>query len=93
MQYVSANRCISNCLGRMSINFMVSRSRDIAFHMNPRVREGMVVRNSMIGGNWGQEERELSLNPFMEGQYFDVSPYNEKKKGNSCVILPCFTLP
>lgn len=77
----------------MSINFMVSRSRDIAFHMNPRVREGMVVRNSMIGGNWGQEERELSLNPFMEGQYFDVSPYNEKKKGNSCVILPCFTLP
>uniref|UniRef100_A0A671WZB9 Galectin n=1 Tax=Sparus aurata TaxID=8175 RepID=A0A671WZB9_SPAAU len=79
---------------RMSINFMVSRSRDIAFHMNPRVREGMVVRNSMIGGNWGQEERELSLNPFMEGQYFDVSPYNKKKKtGNSCVILPCFTLP
>lgn len=64
---------------RMSINFMVSRSRDIAFHMNPRVREGMVVRNSMIGGNWGQEERELSLNPFMEGQYFDVSPYNKKK--------------
>uniref|UniRef100_A0A671WYV6 Galectin n=1 Tax=Sparus aurata TaxID=8175 RepID=A0A671WYV6_SPAAU len=49
------------------------RSRDIAFHMNPRVREGMVVRNSMIGGNWGQEERELSLNPFMEGQYFDMS--------------------
>lgn len=52
---------------------MVSRSRDIAFHMNPRVREGMVVRNSMIGGRWGQEERELSLSPFMEGQYFDVS--------------------
>uniref|UniRef100_A0A671X511 Galectin n=1 Tax=Sparus aurata TaxID=8175 RepID=A0A671X511_SPAAU len=59
--------------GADSINFMVSRSRDIAFHMNPRVREGMVVRNSMIGGNWGQEERELSLNPFMEGQYFDMS--------------------
>ncbi|KAM6973015.1 galectin-4-like [Aplochiton taeniatus] len=58
---------------RMSINFMVSGSREIAFHMNPRVREGMVVRNSMIGGVWGQEERELSLNPFMEGQYFDMS--------------------
>lgn len=58
---------------RMSINFMVSRSRDIAFHMNPRVREGIVVRNSMIGGNWGQEDTELSMNPFMEGQYFDVS--------------------
>uniref|UniRef100_A0A3B4WST3 Galectin n=1 Tax=Seriola lalandi dorsalis TaxID=1841481 RepID=A0A3B4WST3_SERLL len=58
---------------KISINFVVSRSRDIAFHMNPRVREGVVVRNSMIGGNWGLEDRELSLNPFMEGQYFDMS--------------------
>ncbi|XP_038550097.1 galectin-4-like isoform X1 [Micropterus salmoides] len=58
---------------KLSINFKVSRSRDIAFHMNPRVREGIVVRNSMLGGNWGQEERELSMNPFMEGQYFDMS--------------------
>uniref|UniRef100_A0A3Q3QJ42 Galectin n=1 Tax=Monopterus albus TaxID=43700 RepID=A0A3Q3QJ42_MONAL len=58
---------------RIGINFMVSRSRDIAFHLNPRVREGIVVRNSMIGGRWGQEERELGMNPFMEGQYFDVS--------------------
>uniref|UniRef100_A0A665UE70 Galectin n=1 Tax=Echeneis naucrates TaxID=173247 RepID=A0A665UE70_ECHNA len=58
---------------RSVINFLVSRSRDIAFHMNPRVREGTVVRNSMIGGSWGTEDRELSLNPFMEGQYFDVS--------------------
>ncbi|KAM6987587.1 galectin-4-like isoform 2-T2 [Tautogolabrus adspersus] len=64
---------VPNGANRMSINFMVSRSRDIAFHMNPRVREGMVVRNSKIGGNWGQEDRELSLNPFMEGQYFDMS--------------------
>lgn len=74
----------------MGINFMVSRSRDIAFHMNPRVREGMVVRNSMIGGNWGQEERELSLNPFMEGQYFDVSAYNLQKKVHPSVILLVF---
>uniref|UniRef100_A0A665UCK5 Galectin n=1 Tax=Echeneis naucrates TaxID=173247 RepID=A0A665UCK5_ECHNA len=59
--------------GANSINFLVSRSRDIAFHMNPRVREGTVVRNSMIGGSWGTEDRELSLNPFMEGQYFDMS--------------------
>ncbi|XP_055369826.1 galectin-4-like isoform X3 [Betta splendens] len=58
---------------KLSINFLVSRSRDIAFHLNPRVKEGIVVRNSMIGGCWGQEERELSLSPFVEGQYFDVS--------------------
>lgn len=64
---------------RMSINFLVSRSRDIAFHLNPRVKEGIVIRNSMIGGNWGQEERELSMNPFMEGQYFDVSSICHKQ--------------
>ncbi|KAM8902963.1 galectin-4-like [Spinachia spinachia] len=58
---------------RITINFVVSRSRDIAFHMNPRVREGIVVRNSFIGGGWGQEDRELSMNPFAEGQYFDMS--------------------
>uniref|UniRef100_A0A8D3BF58 Galectin n=1 Tax=Scophthalmus maximus TaxID=52904 RepID=A0A8D3BF58_SCOMX len=58
---------------RFSVNFVASRSQDIVFHMNPRVREGIVVRNSRIGNEWGQEERELSSSPFMEGQYFDVS--------------------
>ncbi|XP_067102486.1 galectin-4-like [Osmerus mordax] len=58
---------------RFSVNFKVSSSGEVAFHMNPRVREGVVIRNSMIGGSWGQEERELSLNPFLEGQYFDMS--------------------
>lgn len=72
---------------RININFIASRTRDIVFHINPRLSEGIVVRNSMIGGDWGQEDRELSLNPFMVGQYFDVSsnyhtvfmcsPYNE----------------
>lgn len=51
---------------------MVGFSRDIAFHLNPRIREGLVIRNSRIGGMWGQEEIEIGINPFMEGQYFDV---------------------
>jgi len=57
----------------VTFNLSTSRSRDIAFHMNPRVREGVVVRNSQIEQNWGAEERELSYNPFAEGQYFDMS--------------------
>uniref|UniRef100_A0A3P9DEE8 Galectin n=1 Tax=Maylandia zebra TaxID=106582 RepID=A0A3P9DEE8_9CICH len=57
---------------KLSIKFLVSRSRDVAFHIHPRFREGIVVRNSMIGGNWGQEEREMSMNPFMEGQKLSV---------------------
>ncbi|CAB1348244.1 unnamed protein product [Coregonus sp. 'balchen'] len=59
--------------GMFSINFMVGGSRDIAFHMNPRLQEREVVRNSMIGGSWGMEEREISINPFQAGQYFDMS--------------------
>ncbi|XP_038144471.1 galectin-4-like isoform X11 [Cyprinodon tularosa] len=58
---------------RMGFNLVVSRSRDIAFHMNPRVKEGVVVRNTRIGEKWGKEERELTTNPFVEGQYFDMS--------------------
>ncbi|XP_031429551.1 galectin-4 [Clupea harengus] len=58
---------------RLAINFMVACSRDVAFHLNVRLQEGIVVRNSQIGGDWGQEERELSFNPFQEGQYFDIS--------------------
>ncbi|XP_041850286.1 galectin-4-like [Melanotaenia boesemani] len=57
----------------MRIDFVVSKSRDIAFHLNPRAKEGTVVRNSFIGKSWGKEERELSVNPFIEGQYFDMS--------------------
>ncbi|XP_049582827.1 galectin-4-like [Syngnathus scovelli] len=58
---------------RFSINFMVSRSGDVPFHMNPRVEDGVVVRNNMEGGCWGQEERQLGVNPFVERQYFDMS--------------------
>nr|XP_043887743.1 galectin-6-like isoform X9 [Solea senegalensis] len=58
---------------KMSFNFMVSRSQDIAFHLNPRVKDSIVVRNSKIGGAWGHEEREVNMNPFREGQYFDMS--------------------
>ncbi|XP_061575868.1 galectin-4-like isoform X2 [Cololabis saira] len=58
---------------RMTVNFKVSRSGDIALHMNPRVKERAVVRNSLTDGRWGTEERQLSTNPFMEGLYFDMS--------------------
>ncbi|KAI4889226.1 hypothetical protein NFI96_022673 [Prochilodus magdalenae] len=57
---------------RFCINFMVGGSRDIAFHLNPRIREGVLVRNSLIDGCWGDEETEFGFNPFMEGQFFEV---------------------
>uniref|UniRef100_A0A8C7Y9U2 Galectin n=1 Tax=Oryzias sinensis TaxID=183150 RepID=A0A8C7Y9U2_9TELE len=50
-----------------------SGSGNTALHLNPRVKAGEVVRNSRIGGDWGKEERQLSTNPFREGQFFDMS--------------------
>ncbi|KAJ7990125.1 hypothetical protein DPEC_G00297090 [Dallia pectoralis] len=57
---------------RFSLNFMTG-SQDIAFHLNPRVEEGELVRNSLLDGNWGDEERDVSFNPFQRGQYVDFS--------------------
>lgn len=54
---------------------MVSGSRDIAFHLSLRIAEGLVIRNSRLSDCWGEEERDIYFNPFMEGQYFEVSPH------------------
>ncbi|XP_040298790.1 galectin-4-like [Bufo bufo] len=54
------------------INFATS-SGDIALHFNVRLNELTVVRNSKIGGDWGGEERDMTDNPFVPGQYFDIS--------------------
>ncbi|XP_060113947.1 galectin-4 [Heteronotia binoei] len=53
------------------INFKAGN--DIILHINPRLDERCVVRNSCLNGAWGREERELSSNPFQPGQYFDIS--------------------
>ena len=45
---------------------------DIAFHFCPRVNEGVVVRNSLLGGSWGQEERNQPSFPFQAGQQFTM---------------------
>ncbi|XP_064408741.1 galectin-4 isoform X2 [Latimeria chalumnae] len=58
---------------RFHINLKASCNNDIALHINPRVSEGIVVRNSFLNGTWGEEERDLETNPFQPGQYFDLS--------------------
>ncbi|KAM4014255.1 galectin-3 [Anomaloglossus baeobatrachus] len=57
---------------RFSIDFV--EGPDIAFHLNPRFdeRPNVIVRNSMIRGNWGQEERQCPKFPFQMQQAFKL---------------------
>ncbi|XP_045629372.1 galectin-9 isoform X1 [Ursus americanus] len=46
---------------------------DIAFHLNPRFDENVVVRNTQINSSWGCEERSLPQKmPFARGRSFSV---------------------
>ncbi|XP_041097241.1 galectin-9-like isoform X2 [Polyodon spathula] len=54
---------------RFHVNFKYNSG--IAFHLNPRLDEGTVVRNSLLGEQWGPEERKLPAGmPFARGQAF-----------------------
>uniref|UniRef100_A0A914E962 Galectin n=1 Tax=Acrobeloides nanus TaxID=290746 RepID=A0A914E962_9BILA len=50
---------------------LLKRTGDVALHFNPRFSEKHVIRNAMLAGNWGNEERE-GKNPFEKGYVFDL---------------------
>ncbi|NWI98113.1 LEG4 protein, partial [Pitta sordida] len=58
---------------RFHINLRAGPGGDIALHLNPRMDEGAVVRNTLSGGSWGHEERDVPYNPFQRGDYFELS--------------------
>ncbi|XP_052697514.1 uncharacterized protein LOC128175728 [Crassostrea angulata] len=45
---------------------------DILLHLKPRPTEGICVRNSFIGGNWGEEEKWQPDFPFTNGKSFTL---------------------
>ena len=71
MIYVSGKPHIN--AHRFSIDFMKrADANDIAFHFNPRFDERTVVRNTLQGGVWGDEERTGPAFPFQPGVNFDM---------------------
>ncbi|XP_015477441.1 galectin-8 isoform X2 [Parus major] len=55
-----------------AINLRPSDSKDIALHLNPRMRSKVFVRNSYLHDSWGEEEKEVANFPFVPGMYFEL---------------------
>ncbi|XP_066494927.1 galectin-9-like isoform X2 [Tiliqua scincoides] len=57
---------------RFHVNLKNSLNNNIALHINPRLKENALVRNTLINGSWGSEERHASAMPFSCGQAFQM---------------------
>ncbi|XP_077606057.1 galectin-9 isoform X3 [Crocuta crocuta] len=73
--YPSRNIFVSGTILPSAQRFHINlrSGSDIAFHLNPRFDENVVVRNTQINSLWGAEERSLPRKmPFIRGQSFSV---------------------
>ncbi|XP_019366594.1 PREDICTED: galectin-9 [Gavialis gangeticus] len=54
-------------------NINLKSGDDIAFHLNPRFDENVIVRNSFLNQTWGTEERDMpGTMPLAQGQDFTI---------------------
>ncbi|XP_077669582.1 galectin-8 isoform X4 [Eretmochelys imbricata] len=54
-----------------AVNLKPSDSKDIALHLNPRMKTKVFVRNSYLCDSWGEEEKDVTNFPFSPGMYFE----------------------
>ncbi|XP_061461025.1 galectin-9 isoform X2 [Rhineura floridana] len=73
--YPSRNIVLSGTVSPDACRFHINlkTSSNIAFHLNPRFHENVIVRNTNQYGRWGSEERDLpSGMPLSRGQNFTI---------------------
>ncbi|XP_007421577.2 galectin-4-like [Python bivittatus] len=64
--------CVPCSADRFHVNLKNILTGNIALHVNPRLKDGVLVRNSFISGAWGTEERNIAFLPFSPGQAFHM---------------------
>ncbi|RZC39200.1 Gal-bind lectin domain containing protein, partial [Asbolus verrucosus] len=67
---------MSSKISRFAVNLTCGRSptSDIAFHLNPRLQQHYVVRNSRLNGQWGEEETTSPIKfDFERNKKFNLS--------------------
>lgn len=69
---------VAHNANRFHVNLKNSLNGNVALHINPRLKEGTLVRNTLINGSWGSEERHLSAMPFSRGHAFQMEITNLK---------------
>ncbi|XP_044291156.1 galectin-9-like [Varanus komodoensis] len=57
---------------RFHVNLRNTMTGNIALQINPRLKEGVLVRNTCTNSMWGSEERHMSAMPFFPGQAFHM---------------------
>uniref|UniRef100_A0A8D0L7S1 Galectin n=1 Tax=Sphenodon punctatus TaxID=8508 RepID=A0A8D0L7S1_SPHPU len=57
---------------RFNVNLKNTMTGNIMLHINPRLKEGVLVRNTLTNGSWGSEERQIYSMPFSFGQAFQM---------------------
>lgn len=67
---------VSHSAQRFAINLQCGPNTnprdDLALHFNVRMLDRVIVRNTLIMGQWGQEERHCPTFPFLPGQGFQI---------------------
>ncbi|XP_069804373.1 galectin-4-like [Dendropsophus ebraccatus] len=62
---------------KFSVNLLKSQTGEIYFHVNIRLDENKIVRNSFLDGSWGTEDWDKSVTGFERGKDFMMEIKNE----------------
>ncbi|XP_077995835.1 galectin-8-like [Glandiceps talaboti] len=81
---ITINGSVPRNCDRFTINLQIGASTqpraDIPFHFSVRVKQGVLVRNTLENEKWQKEERNVPFYPFKAGDNFEMMILAEKNE-------------